>query len=621
MPRGATTRWSPRSTAEQGLELALAVRPDLILSDIMMPVVSGEQMVAAMRRHPDLNGIPILLLSAKADEELKIRLLADGAQDFVIKPFTERDLLVRARNLIETKRLRDVAQGEVDRLAAQNKHLGLLFEQAPGFMAVLRGPDHVFEIANAAYIKLIGGRNILGKPLAEALPEMSEQGFTELLDRVLATGERYVGSTVPVQLRRGAGNAEVRYVDLVYQPLVDDAGHSSGIFVQGHDVTDRKHAEDALRTADRRKDEFLATLAHELRNPLAPIRHAARISKTPSATDAQLKWSHDVIDRQVDHMSRLLDDLLEVSRITRGKLELRRERIDLGESLAAAVGTARPLIEARGHSLTVEPPESRVELDADPVRFAQILSNLLTNAAKYTDPGGRIRVRAHETEGNAVISVQDNGIGIAPELQPHLFEMFSQATSALDRSEGGLGIGLSLTRGLVALHGGTIVAHSEGVGRGSEFVVSLPVAQSSSLRKDDRAPRPSTRDIALKAVRVLIADDNRDSADSCAALLQLHGHDVRVGYSGVEALRLAEEFAPQVALLDIGMPGMNGYELARRIRSTDAGRSILLVAVTGWGQEEDKHLAETAGFDEHRVKPLDFSSLGDLIARCADRPG
>ena len=605
---------------QQGLERALAVRPDLIVSDIMMPVVSGEQMVYALRRHPEMEGTPILLLSAKADEELKNRLLSDGAQDFVTKPFTERDLLVRARNLVETKRLREVAQTAANRLGAQNKHLGELFEQAPGFMAVLRGPDHVFELANAAYFKLIGARDILGKPIAEALPEVREQGFIDLLDRVLATGERYVGSAVPVQLQRGAGGPDVRYVDFVYQPLLDDAGRLSGVFVQGHDVTDRKQAEDALRAADRRKDEFLATLAHELRNPLAPIRHAARISKTPSATDAQLKWSHDVIDRQVDHMSRLLDDLLEVSRITRGKLELRKERIDLGESIAAAVGTARPLIEARGHSLAVELPRSRVEIDADPVRFAQILSNLLTNAAKYTDPGGRIRVEACVRDGNAVISVQDNGIGIAPELQPQVFEMFSQATSALDRSEGGLGIGLSLTHGLVALHGGTVAVRSAGLGRGSEFVVTLPVAHAApSLRGDDRAARSSATESARKQVRVLVADDNRDSADSSATLLQLDGHDVRVAYSGVDALRLVEEFAPQLALLDIGMPGMNGYELARRIRATERGRSILLVAVTGWGQEEDKRLAEAAGFDEHRAKPVDFSSLQDLIARCAEQ--
>ena len=341
---------------QQGLERALAVRPDLIVSDIMMPGVSGEQMVYALRRHSEMDGIPVLLLSAKADEELKNRLLSDGAQDFVTKPFTERDLLVRARNLVETKRLREVAQTVADGLAAQNKHLGELFEQAPGFMAVLRGPDHVFELANAAYFKLLAPATSSASPSRTRFPKCASRVSSRSWTGCSSTGEPYIGNAVRVQLQRGAGDLEVRYVDFVYQPLLDEVNRTSGIFVQGHDVTDRKRAEDALRAADRRKDEFLATLAHELRNPLAPIRHAARISKTPNATDAPAEWAHDVIDRQVEHMSRLLDDLLEVSRITRGKLELRKERIDLDDSVAAAVETARPLIEARDHSLAVELP-------------------------------------------------------------------------------------------------------------------------------------------------------------------------------------------------------------------------------------------------------------------------
>jgi signal transduction histidine kinase/CheY-like chemotaxis protein len=480
----------------------------------------------------------------------------------------------------------------------------------------------VFELANVAYFNLVGERDILGKSVAEALPEVREQGFIALLDAVFRTGRRHVGSAVPVYLQREAGQPELRFVDFIYQPLLDAAGATSGIFVEGHDVTDRKQAEDALRSADRRKDEFLATLAHELRNPLAPIRHAARISKTPGVTDAQLKWSHDVIDRQVDHMARLLDDLLEVSRITRGTLELRKEVIDLGESLVAAVETARPLIEGRGHDLVVVPPDGPVLIDADPVRFAQILSNLLTNAAKYTDQGGRITVMAKEHEGSAIISVADNGIGIAPELLSQVFEMFSQATSALDRSEGGLGIGLSLTRGLVALHGGAIVARSEGFGRGSEFVVTLPTAGLARFHgTGGEAAQTPGEASTQRPVRILVADDNRDSADSCAALLEVEGHDVRVAYNGAEALQHAQEFAPHLALLDIGMPVMNGYEVARRIRASSVGKTIMLVAVTGWGQDEDKRLAKEAGFDAHCVKPLDLDALAEMIARCAARSG
>jgi len=487
-------------------------------------------------------------------------------------------------------------------------------------MAVLRGPNHVFELVNAAYVRLIGGRNVIGKQIDVALPEVKGQGFIDLLDRVLATGEPYIGQAVSMQLRRVAGETEQRYVDFIYQPLRGPGGEVSGIFVEGSDVTERKRAEDALLQADRRKDEFLATLAHELRNPLAPIRHAARISKSPQATPAQVKWSQDVIERQVDHMSRLLDDLLEVSRITRGKLQLRRERIDLAESLAAAVETARPLIEARGHELVVVLPDTRIEIDADPVRFAQIVSNLLTNAAKYTDRGGKIRVAAERRGGDAVIRVADNGIGIAPELQPQLFEMFSQVTSVLDRSEGGMGIGLALTRGLVALHGGTIEAHSEGLGLGSEFVVTLPLAPKGK-GVDAKAEPTTHRPAGSTSVRVLVADDNRDSADGCATALELEGHDVQVAYSGADALRIAEDFKPHLALLDIGMPGMNGFDVARHIRASDWGTGILLVAVSGWGQEEDKRLAEEAGFDEHRAKPLDFAALEVLlIASAARRP-
>jgi PAS domain S-box-containing protein len=595
---------------QQGLEKALAFDPALIVSDIMMPGVSGVQMIEALRKRPEMAETPVLLLSAKADEELKIRLLEEGAQDFVMKPFTERDLLVRVRNLIAVRQSQQA-------LRARSTELDELFQRAPSFMAVLRGPAHVFELANAAYHRLVGHRDILGKPIIEALPEVGRQGFVELLDRVLATGEPYVGSAVPVLLQREPGTPlEERYVDFVYQPIATSGGGAAGIFVEGNDVTDRKRAEDALRLADRRKDEFLATLAHELRNPLAPIRHAAKISQMPHATEEQLRWSNDVIDRQVEHMARLLDDLLEVSRITRGKLELRKERLALKSSLRAVVETVRPLIEARGHQLTIDLPEASIHLDADPVRFAQIFSNLLTNAAKYTDPGGVIGVRVSldgERGESVVIAVRDNGIGIAPELLPQLFEMFSQATSALERSEGGLGIGLSLARGLVLLHGGSIEARSLGLGRGSEFVVTLPLAGATPRSEGASAASAATA-AAHERLRVLVADDSRDNADSCAMLLRISGHDVLTAYSGHDALALAEKFTPQLALVDIGMPGMNGYEVARRIRAAEWGADMMLVAVTGWGQVEDKRQAEAAGFDHHLVKPIDLKVLQPLFA-------
>jgi PAS domain S-box-containing protein len=614
----------------QGLEKALAFRPDLIVSDIMMPHVSGEEMIRELRNHPEMQETPILLLSAKADDDLKIRLLEGGAQEFITKPFTEGDLLVRVGNLVDAKQARDTLRAkEQDKrsaieaanlqLQAQSEHLKELFQQAPTFMAVLRGPDHVFELANAAYYQIVGERDLIGKPLLEALPEMKDQGFIDVLDRVLATGEPYVGTGLPALLEREHGTPlEERYMDLVYQPLAGAGGSVSGVFVVGHDVTDRKRAEDALRAADRRKDEFLATLAHELRNPLAPIRHAAQISRTPHATEAQVKWSQEVIDRQVGHMARLLDDLLEVSRITRGMLELRKERIVLRDVVAAAVETVRPLIEARGHHLTLDLPAASTHIDADPVRLSQIFSNLLTNAAKYTNAGGRICVVARAGQDKVTIEVRDNGMGISPEQLPRMFEMFSQATSAIERSEGGLGIGLALVRGLVVLHGGTIEAHSRGLGKGSEFVLTFPLAPVEPGRASDAVRAEVVGNDRRTGLRVLVADDNRDTADSSALLLQISGHDVRTAYSGAEALRLAAEFMPQVALLDIGMPGMNGYEVAREIRGAGWGERMMLVAISGWGQADDKRLAEAAGFDHHLAKPVDFEMLHPLLRQVRD---
>jgi PAS domain S-box-containing protein len=522
----------------------------------------------------------------------------------------------------DAERAKRLAVETVNReLETRIQQLRQLFEQAPGFMAVLRGPKHVFELANAAAFLVVGRRDILGKPLLEALPELKGQGFLELLDRVIETGEPYVGTGIEARLQRAPGAPlENRYVDLVFQPVVAADGAVTGIFVQGIDVTDRKRAEEALLEADRRKDEFLATLAHELRNPLAPIRHAARIGKSPHATDAQLGWARDVIERQVEHMARLLDDLLDVSRITRGRLELRKECLLLQDSLAAALDTVRPLIEARGHTLTTDLPASPVHIEADPVRFAQIFTNLLTNSAKYTDPGGEIGVRAEVRDRSAVISVRDNGIGIPPDLLPRVFEMFSQSKSAAERSEGGLGIGLSLVRGLVQLHGGSIEASSRGPGEGSELVVKLPLfaGEPRPARRAEAFPTAS-RD-GRQRLRVLVADDNRDHADSCAMLLEMAGHEVRTAYSGRDALSIGAEFAPQLVLLDIGMPGMDGYAAARQSRAAGWGAGAKLVAVTGWSQKEDKRQARLAGFDHHLAKPVDPDVLRELTER-AGVPG
>ena len=382
------------------------------------------------------------------------------------------------------------------------------------------------------------------------------------------------------------------------------------------EILRRERAEAALQETDRRKDEFLATLAHELRNPLAPIRQAALISKTPAATETQKRWSHDVIERQVHHMALLLDDLLDISRVTRGTLELRTQMTELTKVIDAAVETARPSIDSKRHVLSIELPPEPVHLVADPLRLAQVISNLLTNAAKYTDSEGHLRLHAARDADAITISVTDNGIGIPCEAIQGVFAMFSQVKSAQDRSDGGLGIGLALAKGLVDLHGGTIEARSEGTGRGSEFVVRLPTPVLSAPQPSPAVDTPSTAPDRRR--RLLIADDNEDAAESLAALLRMEGHDVTVVNNGRDALETASAIQPEIALLDIGMPDISGYEVAQQLRNGPLGQTLTLIAVTGWGQDRDKARALGAGFNHHFTKPIEPETLLELL-RSEDR--
>jgi PAS domain S-box-containing protein len=370
-------------------------------------------------------------------------------------------------------------------------------------------------------------------------------------------------------------------------------------------------AEESLKDADRRKDDFLATLAHELRNPLAPLRNGLQVMKLAAGNAGAVEQARSMMERQMAVMVRLIDDLLDVSRITRGKLELRKERVELASVVQSAVEGSRPLIEASGHRLTIALPEP-IPLDADPTRLAQVFSNLLTNAAKYTDRGGQITLTAKRDGGGVVVSVRDTGIGIAPEHLPRLFEMFSQVTTALERSQGGLGIGLSLVKGLVEMHGGTVEARSEGLGKGSEFIVQLPVAGGRSAPESPQAGG-GDRAKARGSRRILVADDNRDAAESLAMMLRLAGHEVHAAHDGRDAVEAAAWFRPDVALLDIGMPKLNGFEVARRVREQPWGRNVVLVAITGWGQEEDKRRATEAGFDCHLTKPVEPAALEKLL--------
>ncbi|HET9693510.1 MAG TPA: PAS domain-containing protein, partial [Steroidobacteraceae bacterium] len=394
-------------------------------------------------------------------------------------------------------------------------------------------------------------------------------------------------------------------------PIRDEAGVIRGWAGINLDISPLKRTEQALREADRRKDEFLATLAHELRNPLAPIRHATRLLESPRADEAQRRWGRGVIARQVEHMAMLLDDLLDVSRITRGRLELRPDYISLDKVVASAVETARPLIDARNHALQVDLSDAPIDLIADPLRLAQALSNLLMNAAKYTDPGGTISIAARREAGGVAISVTDNGIGLDESSLGKVFEMFSQVEGALGRSQGGLGIGLALVKGLVQLHGGTVGAESAGPGRGSTFTIRLPEAcivderliGSTGTRPVDGRPVDGPR------CRLLVADDNRDAAEALTMLLRMAGHEVFVAHTGSEALEIAARERPDACILDIGMPGLSGYDVARQLRAQEWGEGMLLIALTGWGQGQDVARAMAAGFDRHYTKPVDFNEV------------
>jgi PAS domain S-box-containing protein len=380
------------------------------------------------------------------------------------------------------------------------------------------------------------------------------------------------------------------------------------------DISRLKRTEEALREADRRKDEFLATLAHELRNPLAPIRHATHLLGTPEATDAQHQWARAVIARQVDHMALLLDDLLDVSRITRGRLELRRKSVGLRDLVGAAVETARPLVEAKRHRLQVQLPTESVELNVDPLRISQALSNLLTNAAKFTDAGGEIVLAAHANPDGVTIAVSDSGIGLSAEAIPNVFNMFAQIDDALERSQGGLGIGLALAQGLVELHGGAVEATSDGPGHGSTFTVRLPPSSLVHKASQTVARTPHFESPGSSHCKILVADDNRDAADSLAMLLNFMKYEVMVAYSGRQALDLALRARPRILILDIGMPELSGYQIARRIREEKWGTTALLIALTGWGQQEDLDRAKSAGFDHHFSKPVDIANLKARLA-------
>jgi PAS domain S-box-containing protein len=610
---------------------------------------------------------------------------------------------------------------------AEQERLQGLFQQAPGILCVTRGPEHVFEVVNPGYLRHIGDREVLGRPVRDALPEVVDQGYVDLLDDVYRSGRPYVGRSARVLLNLDGSDLPTEaFVDFVYQPLLDAHGRVYGIFTYGHDVTGRQRAQEALlafsnsipaiaweaspagklerfnsqweaftgqpearalgygwaealhpddaepvwrawkkaredgkewtvehrlrhadgswrwfltravpqkdssgrvlhwfgtttdiedarraaqalRTADRQKDEFLATLAHELRNPLAPIRTAVHLLSMPAVAEPVRTRAVQIVERQVSHMARLLDDLIDVARITQRRLVLKRDWVQVQAIVDTALEAAMPVAERKRHALTTHVEQPQQWLHADPVRLAQVLSNILNNACKYTDAGGRIQLDVSGEDGWIVFSVTDNGIGMGPEALHTVFHMFAQEQSALERSEGGLGIGLGLAKGLVELHGGTISASSPGIGGGSRFEVRLPV--SAHPGQQASAPPAAEAERTSDQRSVLLADDNIDAVEVLAEVLRMAGHEVHLATEGTTAAAMAARLQPRVLVLDIGMPGLNGYEVARQVRAQFWGRRALLIAATGWGQEEDRRKAQAAGFDLHLTKPFSPEEL------------
>jgi len=539
-------------------------------------------------------------------------------------------------------------EAERERLLAQQRRdrefLARLIECSPVAIAVVRGMEFEYTLANPAYQAITGwDEPIIGHTLVEVFPEGARPA-AQSLRNLIRTRQPY-----RIQDFRLIRHTIETWWEGEAFPLSNEAGEVDSALILTWDITDRKRAEEVLKESDRRKNEFMAMLAHELRNPLAPLRNSLEILRLGEGNSQAVQSAAAMMDRQIVQMVRLVDDLLDVSRISRGKIELRKGFIDLASSLNQAVEAARPLCESKGLTLTVTLPQPPLFLNADPIRLAQVVGNLLSNACKFTDKGGRIWLtaevvadgegpmptypkeghgegctpfvgtQASDTElqalklatSHAVIRVRDSGIGLAADQLPRIFEMFMQVDTSLERTRNGLGIGLTLAKNIVELHGGTIQVHSAGEGQGSEFVVRLPIMVEApqSLPPEPTISEPKN----TPSRRILVVDDNEDSAESLTILLSLAGNETQTAFDGLEAMESAATFKPELILLDIGLPKLNGYEVARKIREQPWGKKMVLVALTGWGQEEDRCRSREAGFDHHLTKPIDLGSLKKLL--------
>jgi PAS domain S-box-containing protein len=584
-------RVTPAADGETGIALARTVKPDLVLLDVKLPDVSGYDVVKRLKGDPATAAIPVVHLSATSVTSAEqVRGLEGGADAYLTHPVEPMVLVATLNALLRVRR----AEARYRRLF-ETGLLGIVNWDAAG----------VVLDANDAFLRLVGWDRedvVAGRLRWDdlAAPE-APAGAAD----TAASGEHAVellfvrkdGGRVPVLIGRAA----------------EDGNEESVAFVL--DISERKRAEEALREADRRKDEFLAILSHELRNPLAPIRNSVYLLTRADPAGPQATRARQVIDRQTQHLTRLVDDLLDVTRISRGKIELQPVRLDLRDVVRRTADDVRSMFEQSGVELRVEHSTGPLWVNADPTRMAQVVGNLLHNAMKFTPRGGKVVVAASAAGGRAEVLVRDTGIGIAePDLR-HVFEPFAQADRTLARSRGGLGLGLALVRGLVEQHGGEVSARSEGPGSGSEFRISLPLAASEPASPGGDEPRG-----ASGRSRVLIIEDNADAAQSLAEVLQLRGHEVRVAHDGRSGIEAASTLLPDVVLCDIGLPDIDGYAVARALRANEALKATRLVAVSGYAQPEDRERARQAGFEAHLPKPPRLDELDGLFERPAVAP-